>query len=76
MAAPKRVLWCRLVSAKAVVDYVNDFYEVNGYGPNRKEVAEFLEWPQTRNLPGVRTALREGRIRYDEDARLVPEVAK
>lgn len=57
-----------------IVRYVEDYYEVNGEGPTRSDLAEFLGYTQTRNLPGVRSAINDGRVRYDGSlaGRLIP----
>lgn len=57
-----------------VVRVVSSFYEENGRGMTRAELAKAIDWPQTRNLPGVRAAIDEHLICYDgsPESRLIP----
>ena len=59
-----------------VAQLVREHYDEYGVGVTREELAEMIDWPQTKNLPGVRRAIADGLIRYDGSraGRLIPTV--
>lgn len=65
-------------TADDIVLYVSDYYDENQEGPTRKEIADTFGWAQTRNIPGVRAAIDDGRIHYDgtRESRLVPSTGQ
>lgn len=47
---------------------VRKHYIAHGRGMSRRELADAIGWKQTKNLPGVRAAIDERMVRYDDES--------
>lgn len=62
------------VIKERVIEIVRENYAREGRGVTRQRLAKLIDWPQSRNLPGVRQAIAEKAICYDgsPEGRLIP----
>lgn len=55
-----------------IMRYVYDFHAANDEWPTRNDWADFLGRYDRQSLPGIRSAINRGVLRYGDGDRLVP----